>query len=179
MSITNSIFGNTPVSTLGSTAGGEAESQPSKAEFWMNFGIPTGSDRYSFLSLPRKGRNGARDSSNGIPLSLDDMLVESGSNENRQFIAGQNQLLAETLDRIKAMEPGSTMEIPVPGFPIPGFCIQIRRVNADTGQTSDPAQNPFSLQTLTAGKGNQNLSDEENAAAFEGAAAQAAAQAAM
>ena len=123
----------------------QGEEQKERAEFWLNFGYATGDEKYPFISLPKKGFNGGRDSNNGMALSMSDLLELRGSNEYKNLLAAQNELLEETIKIASELQPGESAEFELEGFPIPGMALQLRRVAEETGVV-DASQNPLSLR---------------------------------
>ena len=131
----------------GNLASGQQTEQPKeRAEFWLNFGYATGNDKYPFVSLPKKGFNGGRDSNNGMALSMNDLLELRGSAEYKNLLAAQNELLEETIKLAEELEPGESVEFELQGFPIPGMALQLRRVEEQTTTEVAPDQNPLSLR---------------------------------
>lgn len=131
------------------TGNAGATEQRSAAQFWLNIGYETGHEKYDFISLPKKGMDGERDKLNGIPLNLEDILDVRGNSEYSQVLAAQNELLEDIIEAANEMNPGETVNFPIPDFPIPGICLQLRRI-ADQTATVDKANNSFSRRNMQA-----------------------------
>lgn len=143
---------------LPATAETGATDQREAAKFWLNIGYETGHEKYDFISLPKKGLNGDRDKLNGIPLNLEDILDVRGDSEYSQVLAAQNELLEDIMAAAADMQPGETANFPIPDFPIPGICLQLRRV-ADQSATVDAGSNGFSRRNMQAAQA-QNATAE-------------------
>ena len=80
-----------------------------------------------------------------MALSMSDLLELRGSNEYKNLLAAQNELLEETIKIASELQPGESAEFELEGFPIPGMALQLRRVAEETGEV-DASQNPLSLR---------------------------------
>ena len=106
----------------------ETEQRPA-SKVWINIGVETGDDQYSFLSLPM-----------GIPLdNMEPVKVPSAKNEDfRNFRLAQNDLLSQIQALAATLKPGEER--------ILNLAVQIRHIEDAAEQTGDMSDNKFAVK---------------------------------